>query len=272
MRNPCLPDFELPQNHKLFEYMRKFKYYNKNLSRLIPIITEKYKNLAMIDIGANIGDIVAILRNDGILCPTLCIEGDEEYIYYLEKNTQMHKEVEIKKVFLGDHDAVQNMSVFRDNKGTSRLGQSTLMTNVYKLDTVLNEYPKFKMAKFLKIDTDGFDNIVLRGAEEFLKTASPVIFMEYSVDDLFKQNDGGLEVFKYLASIRYQKAIMYENFGEYMFSFDINDEDFVEEMRDFFHKNERIPYADLCVFHADDVDLFKNCRRAELDFFRKEKS
>lgn len=266
------PELSMPENHKIFEYMGALKYYDRNLSRLLPIVIEKYKNLPMIDIGANIGDTLAILRNDGVFCPTLCIEGDDEYFPYLQKNTEKYDDVTLKKIFLGAMDEIKKMSVVRDNAGTSHLDNSEKQVEILTLDTVLNNYEKFQSAKFLKIDTDGFDNIVLKGAKNYLAKTKPIIFMEYFPDDLARQGDNGLDVFNYLTNLGYKKALMYANVGELMFSFNVFDSDFIEEMRDFFTKNERIPYCDLCLFHEEDLDLFVNCRRSELDFFRKEKN
>lgn len=266
-----LPKIEAPKGHKLFEYMQDFKYYDRALSRLMPIISRKYTDLKVIDIGANIGDNLAILRNDELSYPTLCIEGDDEYFQYLEKNTKKYRDVQIKKTFLGAEDERKMMQIVRDIAGTSHLTPSATGVEIVTLDTTLNEFEEFKLSKFLKIDTDGFDNMVLNGAREYLERAKPIIFMEYCPEGLARQNDNGLDIFRYLFSLGYRKALMYENFGEYMFSFNLNDQDFVEEMKDFFTKNKRIPYCDLCLFNESDLDLFKACRKSELDFFRNEK-
>lgn len=266
--NSNLPKIELPKGHKLYEHMKSCKYYDKNLSRLIPIVKQKYKDLSIIDIGANIGDNLAILRHDGISCPTLCIEGDDEYFTYLEKNTKQYNDVEIKKIFLGSKDGMSSMDVVRDSYGSSHLNVSENQVNILTLDTVLFEHEKFKSAKFLKIDTDGFDNIVLEGAQNYLTTAKPIIFMEYCPDALEKQNDDGLSVFNYLAKFGYKKGFMYQNSGEYMFSFNIDNADFIEDMRDFYINSKR--YCDLCLFSEEDIDLYKKCREAELKFFKNE--
>lgn len=261
----------MPENHKLYEYMKYNKYYDKNLSRIIPIIQSKYQNLSMIDIGANIGDGVAILRHDGIIIPTLCVEGDDEYIAYLKTNTQKYKDIKVATTFLSDKDAINNLQIKRDGAGTTSL-QIAENNNISTttLDNLLNKkFKDFFNAKLLKIDTDGFDNIVLNGAKSYLQATSPIIFMEYSPDHFLLQNDNGIDIFKFLYSLDYTHAIFYQNTGEYMFSCKINDLDLLQDFRDFFYKNNKIHYADILIFSKKDEDLF--CKTREREFFAREK-
>ena len=255
----------MPENHLLYHYMKGHKYYDKNLSRIIPIVQTKYHNLSMIDVGANIGDGLAILRHDNIVIPTLCIEGDDEYITYLKTNIQKYNDVKIATTFLSDKIAENKFEIKRDNCGTSHLTASEdNIINTTTLDNLLNnKFKEFFSAKLLKIDTDGFDNVVLNGAKSYLNKTNPVIFMEYSPNHLKIQNDNGIDVFRYLFSLNYTYAIFYQNTGEYMFSCKIDDLDLLQDFRDFFYKNNKIPYADILIFHKNDEDLFRATRERE---------
>lgn len=259
-----------PNDFRGFEYMESFKYYDRGLSRIVKKIKdEKYNNLSLIDIGANIGDSIAVLRQS-VFCPILAVEGDDVYFDYLKKNTQNYQDVELIKAYLGEKDELLNIGSVRKD-GTAHLEKSNESREILSLDTVLKDSKIFKFSKFLKIDTDGYDNAILRGSVNYLALTKPIIFMEYHPDFLEKQNDYGIDIFDYLTSLGYEKAIMYENYGEYMFSFNIANKSFIEEMREFFYKNERIPYCDLTLFHKDDNDLFQIIRKSELDFFKFEK-
>jgi hypothetical protein len=44
---------------------------------------------------------------------------------------------------------------------------------------VLLRKPILVNSKMLKIDTDGFDTLILKSAVDFLKRAKPIIFFEY---------------------------------------------------------------------------------------------
>jgi FkbM family methyltransferase len=261
---------DYPEDFKGFEYMAIYKYYNRGLSRIIKKVKEeKYNDLLLIDVGANIGDTMAVLRHT-VFCPILAVEGDKEYFNYLVKNSSMFSDVKPIRAFLGEKDEILNVESIKIN-GTAHLEKSNFQSDILSLDTLLKNNPRFLSAKFLKIDTDGFDNAILRGSANYLAKAKPIVFMEYDPNFLKLHNDNGIDIFSYLTSLGYEKAIMYANFGEYMFSFSLSNIEFIEEMRDFFYKNNKIPYSDICIFHNTDLNLFHKIRRSELAFFNNEK-
>lgn len=259
-----------PNEFKGFEFMNRYKYYDKGLSRIVKIIKEeKYNDLSLIDVGANIGDSVAVLRQT-VFCPIMAVEGNDEYFNYLKGNCNKYPNIELVKVFLGEKDEIKKVkSVKKD--GTAHLEKSDSKLEILSLDTLLKKYPQFQYAKLIKIDTDGYDNAILRGSLSYLTVSKPIIFMEYDPNFLEDQNDNGIDIFSYLLDLGYERAIMYANFGDYMFSFTLSNFEFIEEMREYFYKNDKIPYSDLCVFHKNDNDLYQNVRKAELDYFNKEK-
>ncbi len=56
----------------------------------------------MIDIGANIGDSVAVIRNL-VQCPILCIEGDSQFVNIPEKNIQVWDAISLDPVYIGSN-------------------------------------------------------------------------------------------------------------------------------------------------------------------------
>ncbi|MBD2129906.1 hypothetical protein NDI39_22750 [Microcoleus sp. ZQ-A2] len=75
----------LPFSHQLPFILKTYPLYSSNLARLAKYVKEKYEHLKFIDIGANIGDSIALLRKEAVF-PILCIEGDEQFLSALEKN------------------------------------------------------------------------------------------------------------------------------------------------------------------------------------------
>ncbi len=261
---------DFPEGHKELEYMTNYKYYDRCLSRITGYISEQFSDFKLIDIGANVGDTAQIIRLAGNNFPILAIEGNKKYFSYLQKNISIIKNIDICNVLLSDKEG----SIFAEldsQNGTARFVQSEEVSHVQTLDNVLEQYPQYKNAKFIKVDTDGFDNIILRGSQNYLNNTKPIIFMEYDPNYLIKNNDNGLDIFKYLNSMGYNNAIMYQSFGEYMFSFNLDNEQFIAEMRDFFYKNTRIFYADLLLFNNDDLKIFEEVRNKEREFFNSEK-
>src|SRR6266852_517263 len=68
-------ELRLPLSHNLPLYRRSFPLYSSNVGRIAAAVAAKYRDIHVIDIGANIGDTVAIVRAQ-VNCPILCVEGD----------------------------------------------------------------------------------------------------------------------------------------------------------------------------------------------------
>ena len=73
-------NLSIPFSHQLPLYRDKYPQYSKNLGRIAKQVLAKYNDAGIVDIGANIGDSVAILRNQ-TECPILCIDGNEQFFY-----------------------------------------------------------------------------------------------------------------------------------------------------------------------------------------------
>lgn len=265
-------NIKIPPEHKILEYMTLYKYYDRCLPRILNVISKEYEDFKLIDVGANIGDTAQGIRLAGLDFPILAIEGDSEYFKYLEENKSVIKNIDTCNAILSDKEETLNFQM-NTHDGTGNLVQTEENgCNTIPLDKLLEQFPQYKNSKFLKIDTDGFDNIILKGAKNWLGNAKPIIYMEYDPNFLIKNNDFGLEIFKYLYDLGYKNAIMYQNYGEYMCSFELNNEQFISEMRDFFYKNYRIYYADLLIFNEKDNDMFSKIREFERNYFRIEKN
>jgi FkbM family methyltransferase len=168
----------LPMSHALPIVMNAHPYYSRNLARIASCIQDKYPDLTIIDIGANIGDSVFMLRNS-VSCPILCIEGDPRFFEILRMNTTSFENVSIEQAFVGNDEGEINKQLVIVS-GTAHFETSTNKTTKFrKLTSILADHPKFLKAKILKIDTDGFDLSIVRGAIDFIQTAKPIIFFEY---------------------------------------------------------------------------------------------
>ena len=93
----------LNNSHALPGYLQQFPHYSANLPRLASKVKEKYQDLIMIDVGANIGDTVALVRSVSDF-PIVCIEGDDFYFNILKKNIEQFNNVSAFQFFLGEHD------------------------------------------------------------------------------------------------------------------------------------------------------------------------
>ena len=258
---------KLPFSHDLPFILNAYPRYASNLGRIAKYVQERYKDLTFIDIGANIGDSVFILKAKAEF-PVLCIEGDDYFFNILQDNVSQFSNVFSEKAYVGQETQEMKKEALREN-GTAYLVSSTKNIPVKSLSSLLQEYPSFSLSKMLKIDTDGFDGFIIRGAIDFLKIAKPIIFFEYDPYLLSQQSDDGLSIFKSLREIGYRAIIIYDNFGEYMFSLNLEQTQILEEIHCYLLGRNNLFYADICAFHIEDFDLFEKIRALELDFSEK---
>lgn len=261
--NSC--DIKIPLSHALPVILNQYPFYSSNLARVASCVKYKYDDLSIIDIGANIGDSVFILRKE-VFCPILCIEGDEKFFKILQANTIKQENISIKKVFIGNTDEIieQELVIVA---GTAHFEESNTKTTEFKkLSSVLINEPTFSKSKMLKIDTDGFDLSIIRGSVDFIQIVKPVLFFEYDPFFLSKQSDDGISIFSLLQSLGYSHMCVYDNFGDYLISLPLQQSRQIEDIHRYLLGRNGKFYYDICVVHEDDLDIAERLRAGETVF------
>lgn len=256
----------LPFSHNLGIYKNRYPQYSLNIGRLARYIYTKYQNLTVIDVGANVGDTVTILRNH-IESPILAIEGNEYFFSILQKNTEKFNNITLAKVLIGEQtqDIKAIMVAHHAETASLKLSQDQGILKMRKLKDLLNENPVFKNSKLLKIDTDGYDGKIIRGSFDWIKEAKPIIFFEYDPFLLNNYSDDGLSLLTWLAESGFSRFLVYNNFGEYMYA--VDKEGSILEMHQYFSSRKGKLYSDLCVFSDNDADLFDQIKKEEARLF-----
>jgi len=267
-------ELKLPLSHRLPINLKSCPYYSSNLGRIASYAKNKYSEFKLIDIGANVGDSVAILRAQSYF-PILCVEGDYHFLNILQENMANFSDVSIAPTFVGDTSGLQAAKVIKHDgtayiKNIEDSGERTGY-HICPLDEVLERYPDFSDSKMLKTDTDGFDGKVIRGSVEFIKKNNPILFFEYDPFFLKQQDDNGLEIFALLKKYGYSGILVYDNFGELLICMPEIDLQRIEEIDLYFTGRKGGHYCDVCVFHFEDNDLFETSRNLEVSFFRDKK-
>lgn len=237
-----------------------FESYSKNLIRISRATINKYKNASIIDIGANIGDSVALIRTE-INSPIICIEGDTFYYNLLKKNLEYFENVTSIKQYLGESDNTISASPVHEH-GTLKLSNDVTdnqKIEIKTLDTLIKETQiDWGNIKLLKIDTDGFDNAIIKGSKNLLKSNKPIIFFEYSEMHLRENGSNGLDIFPFLESNDYENIMFYEPNGRFILSTEIKNQNLIAQIHDFISNfSNPIQYLDIVAFHKDDIDLFE---------------
>ncbi len=224
--------------------------YSENLGVIASLLYKKYPDLSMIDVGANIGDSVAIIKFKTDI-PVLCIEGNPKFLGLLEKNTKQFNAVSIEKSFAGEEElrvkAINNL-------GTAYIEKSDEGIPVKILSEILEKHPQFKNARLLKIDTDGFDNKIIRGSKEFLMKTRASVFFEYDPYFLAKQNESGLDIFDFFVELNYSKFIIFDNLGEHLITLNSKQKQQFSELHNYFNKGGS-RYMDIWALHHEDEEI-----------------
>lgn len=216
----------LPSSHKLPDYQKKFRNYDKKLLLIIQILQRHESKAFIIDIGANVGDTAALLRS-GSSAKIICVEGDEIYLSYLKKNAQIIPDLTIVDSYIKGSNDLEYGKINRSNGTAQILSLKNLLSDkaLIKSKTLLqilseNNINVIDILLF-KIDTDGFDFKILLGNKEIITKFKPNLFFEYALYFNDNDYDNSLDLIATLEQAGYY-IIVYDNFGN-LFDFVQND-------------------------------------------------
>ena len=245
------------KDHQLDAHLSHFPSYSQNFPRIAFEILKNNPDDTIIDIGANIGDTIALLRK---------YEGDEVYFSFLEQNAEQFADVTLLKYYLSDIAA--NKSYYVEKKeGTARIVEtenSSINSDVITLDK-LSETTDLGKVRLVKIDTDGFDCKIIRGSIDLLKKYCPVLFFEYHYDLSIQQNEIPLDTLILLKNIDYNNIIYFDNYGKLICSTTLYDTTQLVILDKYIQNgNGTFPYYDVLIFHKNDVSLFEEIISKEI--------
>ena len=200
------------------------------------------------DVGANIGDTVLNIGD----CDNdyLCVEGVEDYYVLLRKNLDEKFHYKLIASFCGEETCDSGMQIEKGG-GTARvlLANTNNAYTIRTVDTIISEenFP----VDVLKIDTDGFDFKVLRGAVNALKAFRPIVFFEWTKECLIMNNEDPLSIFEYMNKLGYDKAILLDNKEFPYFILRTDGIKAFEYALNYTRYNDTISYYDVCMIHKD---------------------
>ena len=158
------------------------KYPTAELDRRIKLLNH-YKIDVVLDVGANIGQFGSELRNIGFAGKIISFEPTSEAFKKLEKMANNDDLWQINNFSLGEFDGETIINISKNSVSSSILKNlpqliesapnavftSTENIVVKKLDTIFDELQLDGKNIFLKIDTQGYESMVILGAENSLQ-------------------------------------------------------------------------------------------------------
>lgn len=262
----------MPADHALPEHLVHFPNYSQNLPRLVKHLADHQSQPLVIDVGANVGDTVALIHSK-VDCPIVCIEGDPDYFAVLKQNLQQFSNVRIFQQYLGA-TRTQLKAAGQRKEGTLNLVHTEEGNGIQleTLDHFYEQHPELSVTRLLKTDTDGFDFLILRGGMNFIEKTKPVLFLEYDPYFYKQQAEGPERIFDDLIRIHYNQVVVYDNYGNFLTAVSLKDKQTLNYLTRYLEipKNP-IRYYDLCLFHENDQHIADKFIQHELKYFNQQK-
>lgn len=207
-----------PPGHRLKEYQEVHPRYDKFLGELASVLPPQS---VVIDVGANVGDSLALMGayNPGL--KFLCVEPDPNFMSYLAKNVQkllsseFKGEIEVSNSFVGHQKSgalVGGATTKAFERGAGGFTETFLTLG--ELGKSAKIRFKSPLVKFIKIDVDGYDWEVIDSGLDFIAEDSPIIFFEALV--LNEEGRQGLKAtVESLQALNYSFAL-FDNYGSFI--------------------------------------------------------
>jgi FkbM family methyltransferase len=248
----------VPWSHHLPTLLRHCPRYETEIGRLATHLSRTEGDLLMIDVGANVGDTIATLPSLE-RAKFLCIEGSQKYHDLLQKNYGSDARVKLLFALLADQSHQSDGVRLHEVNGTAHLaageGPSTgapLLT----LDDLLEKNSDFRNANFVKIDVDGYDLPVLRGATELLRRSKPCLHIELAPTYWRDYGNCGLDDgLAFLSQFGYKEILVYDNLGSFIGRDRTENPTFLPAFWDYSMKNPSRLYLNLIALHASRKDI-----------------
>jgi len=260
----------LPRGHRLDWFRTIHPRYNEPVALICGLARQKYGRLLSIDVGANVGGTAALAAQDSNFS-ILCVEGNPFYFSFLQRNVaKFCPTAEFEKCFVGATDGELHGEVKRTVGTASIIVGSPGARGTIELvsfDSLLARHPRFSEARFLKIDTDGFDPNILLSAMRFLSDQHPLVYFEMDPCQAQSPRETWRRILDGLQQIGYDRFNVFDNFGAHLVQLGSDQIGLFDQLFDYVLANRglekpAIYYFDVCAISAKDHDISDAIRSA----------
>ena len=168
-----------PPEHPLQRLREIHPLYDRRLPALARMVSEHAPDASFVDVGANIGDSIALARLAGAKMPAIAIEASLTYSKFLWANVQR------LPALFGNTRLVWAYVGAGGAEGQVTLGAGTGAAGPHA-EGVVESAPGIKLGNLakdldvslFKTDTDGFDQDIIAAELKFLRTKEPILWLE----------------------------------------------------------------------------------------------
>lgn len=197
----------VPSEHPLDRYRAAHPLYDRQLPRIALAVDKAAPGELFIDVGANVGDTVALLRLAGCSNPILAVEPSARFMSFASRNVARFADVELRQAFVGPGGT---RLALQERRGTAS-SIETAAAPAPRIPTIALGSLVERATALVKTDTDGLDAKVLASGLAFLRTARPVIWSEAEVHSAADVREW-IEVLTALVQC-HPYVIAFDNFG-----------------------------------------------------------
>jgi FkbM family methyltransferase len=225
----------MPLSHALPIYLKEFPFYDRLLGRLAQFIRAEVGAIKCIDVGANVGDTIAALKEP--FAPEkpvnadvfLAIEPNPSFAKCLRSNWGDDRSVVILPYICSSSEGNTSARI-SEIDGTASINLAGDAAEGWgsgftkrTIDSIVREYKDRGDFNLLKIDTDGHDFEVLAGAKEFIANSLPFLYFEVDAFSNPHFVEDCLGTLEFLCATGYRKLFIYDNFGSLLGTFESDD-------------------------------------------------
>ena len=204
-------------------------------NKIINFFKYKFKDqpLTIIDVGAHVGETISLFLKNFTIKKIICYEASRLNFNKLANSKNFKKNnIFLNNIALGSKETEleffqtsesssstfckidKNSNYFKRKKSILNIfnrEEYILKSELIKTVTLKNEFNKYDLKRIdiLKIDTEGFEFDVIRGADESLKLVNFILF-EHHYDQMIIKNYKFSQINEYLTKLNFKKIIKFK--------------------------------------------------------------
>jgi len=198
------------------DHMQWLIYFGHNIENRSTLYNLAKDKLSILDVGSNVGETALNMSKLSHPKSTVyAIEANPETFKALKLNCNLNPSLNVRQFNIGLSDQITSMVINQRserNKGADQLkaisGNITDgledVIEVKPIDYLIEAKELPTDIDLIKIDVEGMELQVLKGAKALLERCSPVLFFEFSESNFKGYNYKGEDVLEYLKSFQYK--------------------------------------------------------------------
>jgi FkbM family methyltransferase len=257
--------FRTPLSSDILLCHFEFPFYDSVLPRLAEMVASARGGLTMVDVGANVGVAVYLVsrKTSGKF---LCLEANARFRECLSLNLAQIPGSAFRIVALSDQPGRQAVRhCYSGGNSNLEVNSGGEMLEFVTLDEAVAGSLECRAPNLVKIDTEGFELKVLRGACRTLAEHRPVLFLEFFPDLMRREATEPDEIFALLREAGYDQFVFYDGGGNLLIRLGTGQTEELRTLRRFCEL--RHWFFDVAAFHSADSRLAQDFVTAEAAFF-----